>query len=285
MYQIKVVAIIVSFNGGEKTLRTIGALLPQVDYIHVVDNGSEFLSLKFLDNIKPNQRISITKLKVNKGIGAALNEGVSKAKQLGYSWILTMDQDSLAAPDMVACMINAAEKNDGMRCLSPNLTIHGEVVSSLKSGSVSYAITSGNLVNIEIYNQIGNYNEDLFIDCVDFDFSLRLRKAGFGIFKVSDAFLYHELGEKNNLPRLFKSYYTQHSPLRRYYMFRNFLYMVEKYLLFDFKFISKLFISHLILFTLLIFYDPKPWASIRMIFYGIMDYFSNKVGAFDRGTK
>ena len=284
MRPIKVIAIVVSFKGGEKTLKTIDALLPQVDHVHVVDNGSDLFSLDLLGGIK-DERVSIRKLGENLGIGGALNAGLLKARQLDCSWVLTMDQDSIAAPDMVGCLIKTIVKNDDVLCLSPNLIVHGDDKSPLKIGSVPYAITSGNMVNMEIYNSVGDYNEDYFIDCVDFDFSLRVRKAGFKIFKDPNAFLYHELGEKNDLPKLFKRYYTLHSPLRRYYMFRNFLYLTKEYLFSDFKFIFKLFFSHLILFTLLIFYDPKPATSVRMIFQGVLDYFSGKVGAFERGTK
>ena len=284
MRPIKVIAIVVSFKGGEKTLKTIDALLPQVDHVHVVDNGSDLFSLDLLGWIK-DERVSIRKLGENLGIGGALNAGLLKARQLDCSWVLTMDQDSIAAPDMVGCLIKTIVKNDDVLCLSPNLIVHGDDKSPLKIGSVPYAITSGNMVNMEIYNSVGDYNEDYFIDCVDFDFSLRVRKAGFKIFKDPNAFLYHELGEKNDLPKLFKRYYTLHSPLRRYYMFRNFLYLTKEYLFSDFKFIFKLFFSHLILFTLLIFYDPKPATSVRMIFQGVLDYFSGKVGAFERGTK
>lgn len=285
MRPIKVFVIVISFNGGEKTLKTIDALLPQVDHIHIVDNGSDASSLDFLDEVEGNERISIQKFGENRGIGCALNAGLLKARQLDYSWVLTMDQDSIAAADMVGSLISTIVKNNDALCLSPNLIVHGDDKPPLKIGSVPYSITSGNMVNMKIYDSIGNYNEEYFIDCVDFDFSLRVRKAGFKIFKVHNAFLYHELGEKNELPNLFKKYYALHSPLRRYYMFRNFLYLTKKYLFFDFKFIFKLFLSHLLLFSLLIFYDPKPANSIQMIFRGVLDFFSGKVGSFERGAK
>lgn len=203
MKLIKIIAVVVSFNGGQKTLKTIEALLSQVDYIHIVDNGSDSFSLDLLDGIE-DSRVSICKLGENRGIGVALNIGLLKARELDCSWVLTMDQDSVAAPNMVGCLIKTIMKDDEILCLSPNLIVHDDDKFALKAGSVLYAITSGNMVNIEIYNKIGNYNEDYFIDCVDFDFSLRVRKAGFKIFKDPNAFLYHELGEKNNLPRLFK---------------------------------------------------------------------------------
>ena len=285
MRSVKVVAIIVSFNGGEKTLKTIDALLPQVSHIHVVDNGSDSFSLDLLDRMENDKRISLRKFGENRGIGCALNAGLVKARQLDYSWVLTMDQDSIAAPDMVGCLISTIARHDDVLCLSPNLIVHGDDKPPLKIGSVPYAITSGNMVNIEIYNRIGGYNEDYLIDCIDFEFSLRVKKAGFKIIKDPAAILYHELGEKNDLPKLFKRYYTLHSPLRRYYMFRNLLYLTKTYLFSDFKFIFKLFLLHLILFSLLIFYDPKPAASVRMIFRGVRDFFSGKVGAFERGTK
>lgn len=278
-------AVIVSFNGGEKTLNTINALLPQVEHIHVVDNGSDSFSLDLLERAAQHGRVSVRKFGENRGIGYALNAGLSKARQLGYAWVLTMDQDSVAAPDMIACFARSVADNEDALCLSPNLIVHGDDTAPVKSGSVAYAITSGNLVNMRIYDAVGNYNEDYFIDCVDFDFSLRVRRAGFKIMKDPAAFLHHELGGENDLPKLYKRYYTLHSPLRRYYMFRNFLYLSRKYFFSDFKFIFKFFLSHLILFSLLIFYDPKPAASVRMICRGVLDYFSGKVGAFERGSK
>jgi rhamnosyltransferase len=137
---------------------------------------------------------------------------------------------------------------------------------------------------MEIYTAIGGYNEEYFIDCVDFDFSLRVRRAGYKILKDPAALLFHELGEKNNLPKLYKRYYALHSPLRRYYMSRNFLYLAQKYVVSDFGFIFKLLLSHVISFVLLIFYDPKPVTSVTMIFRGVSDFFVGKAGAFECDT-
>ena len=196
-----------------------------------------------------------------------------------------MDQDSIAAPDMIASFARTVASDATSLCLSPNMVLHGESSVPHRTGPVAYAITSGNLVNMKIYNAVGGYNEEYFIDCIDFDFSLRVRRAGYKIFKDPAALLFHELGEKNHLPKLYKKYYALHSPLRRYYMFRNFLFLARKYLFSDFSFIFKLFLLHVILFVLLIFHDPKPVTSVLMILRGVSDYFSGMVGALGCGTK
>jgi rhamnosyltransferase len=278
--QNKVIAVIVSFNGGAKIMKTIAALSRQVQLIHVVDNGSDQTSLLLLERAERDGSISLCRFGVNRGIGCALNAGLATARKLGFEWVLTMDQDSIAAPDMIASFARTVAGDARALCLSPNIVLHGESSVTHATGSVAYAITSGNLVNMEIYTAIGGYNEEYFIDCVDFDFSLRVRRAGYKILKDPAALLFHELGEKNNLPKLYKRYYALHSPLRRYYMVRNLLYLARKYMVSDFGFIFKLFLSHVILFVLLMFHDPKPLASLAMIFRGISDFFSGKVGVF-----
>lgn len=281
---INVIAVIVSFNGGSKTLETIAALSTQVQHVHVVDNGSERASLSLLEGAERAGSISLCRFDVNRGIGCALNAGLAKARELGFAWVLTMDQDSIAAPDMVESFARTVAGDPTALCLSPSMMLHGESSVAHRTGPVAYAITSGNLVKMEIYNAVGGYNEEYFIDCVDFEFSLRVRRAGYKIFKDPTALLFHELGQKSSLPKLYKRYYALHSPLRRYYMFRNFLYLARTYVISDFGFIFKLLLSHVILFVLLIFYDPKPVTSVVMIFRGISDFFASKAGAFECDT-
>lgn len=280
MRSSSVIAIIVSYNGEEKTRETTQALLPQVDSVLIVDNGSDAQSMRTLDELEKDERVAIIRLGGNRGIGYALNAGLLHAQEQGFSWVLTMDQDSVAAPGMVGAMLAAHARDTGALCLSPNLVLHGEAKAAVQAGTVKYAITSGNLVSMDIYRSVGNYNEDYFIDCIDIEFSLRVRHAGFSITKVADAVLYHELGAAHQVPKLFKRYYTLHSPLRRYYMYRNFMYFSQQYLRSDFRFTLKFGIAHGILCMLVLFYDPQPRASLRMMARGVRDFFSGKVGAY-----
>lgn len=282
MKNTEIFAVIVCYNGSKDILKTVNALEGKVGYIYIVDNGSNTCTLDVLSVLGDRDRLSIKYLNDNKGIGYALNIGLKKANEMQFKWLLTMDQDSVVSDTMVEEFCKAIDHNNELICLTPMISVFENENSfnnrSNKDNIVKYAITSGNLVKLEIFEIIGLYNEELFIDCVDFDFSLRLRLAGFAINLVPDAKLSHELGEKHNVPKVFSWFYTLHSPLRRYYMFRNWGYILQKYFTKFPLFIIKATIIHFLLLLIIPFYDKKPWESLTFIYYGIRDYFKNQYG-------
>jgi len=267
----RIMAVIISFNGGSKLLETVRALIGQVEHLHIIDNGSSEPTQAILDVLEAFQGVSITRLAENLGIGAALNLGVAKARAGGFAWLLTMDQDSRADQDMVRAFKECIQADSTRVCLTPTLVVHG-TPGSEEEMEVAYAITSGNLVKLELFEQIGLYNEDMFIDCVDFDFCLRLQAKGHRIFRVGKARLHHELGDPHQTNRPLARFYTQHSPLRRYYMYRNFLMLWEKHSRGFPWFMFKFFLAHLILFILIPFYDIQAQKSLTAIILGVLDY-------------
>lgn len=284
MKNTEIFAVVVCYNGLDDLLKTVNALDGKVGHVNIVDNGSTAETLKVLKTLEGKNNFSVTYLKDNEGIGFALNAGVYKAEEMGYSWLLTMDQDSIVDNEMISAFCKAINNNDSLSCLAPSISIFGQESSfnSLqnKDNEISYAITSGNLVRLSIYKKIGFYNEKLFIDCVDFDFSLRVRTMGFNINLVTDAKLYHQLGEEHKVPKLFSWFYTLHSPLRRYYMFRNWGFMMQHYFLKFPVLILKSTIIHLLLLMVIPFYDKNPRKSLKFIYFGMRDYFKDQYGPF-----
>src|SRR5207247_9483384 len=173
--------------------------------------------------------ITVGRLGENRGVGHALNLAVQRARQMGYSWLLTMDQDSVVDGSMIQAYQAAVERDRSRVCLAPMIAGNG-ATRHATGGVIRYAITSGNLVRVSLFDQVGLYDEGFFVDCVDFDFSLRLRRAGYAVHRVSNAFTQHQLGEVNEVPSFLSRYYAEHSPVRRYYMSWNFLSMMERYL-------------------------------------------------------
>lgn len=282
MKHTEIIAVIVSYNGLNHLLKTVNALHDKVGHIHIVDNASSDGSLEVLRDLEKKSNISIDYLSQNKGIGYALNIGVEKGFALGYNWLLTMDQDSIVSDDMVSQFCKAINNNQKLVCLTPLISVFEKdsTFNSIRNNEniVNYAITSGNLVKLSVFKTIGLYNEKLFIDCVDFDFSLRLRGAGFSIHLIPEAKLFHQLGEEHKLPKILSWVYTSHSPLRRYYMYRNWGYIFQNYFFKFPKLIIKSTIIHFLLFLIIPFYDKNPKESLRFIYYGIRDYFKNQYG-------
>lgn len=272
-------AIIVSFNGEEKTILTVRALQGKVGHIHIVDNGSDLKSLGVLRSLEAIPGVSITYLPENRGVGHALNLGLAQAREGGYHWILTMDQDSLVDEGMIQAYCRTVHKHPDLACLAPTVVVHGERNRGQEDGPIEYAITSGNLVRLDVFQKSGVYDEAMFIDALDFDFCLRVRLAGWEIWRIKDALLYHELGDPHRVPKPFSRFYTLHSPTRRYYMYRNFLYLAELHIRNFPIFILRSAAVHLILLFLIPFFDKNPGSSLSAVWHGVSDYFSNNMGA------
>lgn len=274
-----IIAVIVSFNGQEKTGSTVRALQGKVGHIHIVDNGSDPKSLVVLRALETTPEVSITYLDNNRGVGHALNLGLARAREGSFAWILTMDQDSLVDQDMVQAFCRIIQVHPDRVCLAPTLIVHGEQSRNHRDGPISYAITSGNLVRMDVFEKSGDYNEEMFIDALDFDFCLRVRHAGWEVWRVGNAYLYHELGDVHTVPKPFSRFYTLHSPTRRYYIYRNFLYLMKTHMRNFPFFITKSAIVHLLLLIMILVFEEKPSSSFIAIWHGVRDFFHNKVGA------
>ena len=235
----KVAAIIVSYNPDSNLFDSINLLLNQVEKVIIVDNGSKEKYVKYIKSINED-KIEIILNKENLGIATALNIGVRKALENGYEWILTMDQDSKASPDMVKKMFNVynsinREERKDILSIFPNFV--DERIQSIEENSnmnsyeyVDADMTSGNLLRKEVFEKVGFFDDSLFIDLVDTDFCMRLNEKGIKMIKIRDAVLYHSLGESKTIKGILGSFNTSnHSALRRYYMTRNRFYIWEKY--------------------------------------------------------
>lgn len=277
-------AVVVSFNGGQKILRTIDALIGQVDYIHVVDNSSAPESVSVLRKIAGQPKVGVSWLPENKGVAFALNVGVRMASKRGYRWLLTMDQDSIAGPVMIQSFIDIVDENPSIVCLAPQYSERElNVTEDLRL--VDYAITSGNLVRMDVFDKIGLYSEELFIDCVDLEFSLRVRSAGLSIYLVGAARMQHELGDKACTVPIIGRFHTFHTPLRRYYMYRNYLYLVNRYAAAFPGFALKITMTRMVyVFTILLF-GEKRFKSMLYITYGFVDYFRDVEGPFKKMSR
>jgi rhamnosyltransferase len=278
----EVLAIIVSYNGAGRIRETVEALRGQVGHIHIVDNGSEAESLAVLDSLERQGGVSVVRLGENRGVGDALNLGVRRARELGYPWLLTMDQDTVVDGSFIKAYQNALDQDTRRVCLTARIS--NGTKRSVESGVTGYAITSGNLVRVSVFDEIGLYDEGFFIDCIDFDFCLRLRSAGYSVYRVKDAVMSHQLGEASVLPGFLKKFYTRHHPIRRYYMTRNFMYMAERHLRKFPLFIIKLGILQALLTVLVGFFDAEPLRSYRAMADGIGDYFARKRGKWEGQT-
>lgn len=238
---------IVLYNPDLKRLsENINSIYNQVDNIIIVDNGSKNFN-DFFELYKRNKKVQIIKNNKNKGIATALNQLAKVGMDLGYEWILFLDQDSICDTNLMkeyAKYLNI--KNLALLCpyiIDINKMTLDEY-NKMDLPEISYlkwAITSASLVKIDTLFKLGGFDEYLFIDGVDIEYSKRLSINNYKQIRINKTYLLQEVGNAEVLklkrPHMDMSgkwswkpfYRSNHSLMRRYYMARNEIIIAKKY--------------------------------------------------------
>ncbi len=258
----KICAGIVTFNPDVELLKNnISSIKDQVCEIIIVDNGSKNINQFAETDIKMIRNTE------NIGIAAALNQICKLAILLGYDWVLTLDQDSISPINLISKLSEYIENN--IAIVSPKIVYkNNEVFANDKTGiqEVNWVITSASLTNLKIWEQLGGFDEKLFIDGVDRDYCIRATRQGFKILKCNDISILHELGNLKCIYRLGKTIYvTNHSSFRKYYMARNAIYIDKKLNMCG----ARIYILKMLLKVAL--YENKKVKKIFAILKGIID--------------
>ena len=200
--------------------------------IFIVDNASENINeLKELLNTFPT--VTLIGNGQNYGIAYALNVICQQAQQSGFDWLMTLDQDSVLQPNILQEYAkHTADVGVGIICPRIEDRNMGRQYATTDHGweKIDQCITSGNLVNLTAWKEIGGFDEKLFIDGVDFDFCIRMRKAGYGILRSNNVYLLQEVGKGRSKSLFGKTFsIMNHGGKRLYYIIRNYLYLGKKH--------------------------------------------------------
>lgn len=240
-----VCAVMVTHCTGTGVLQSVPPLLAQAAHLVIVDNCSDAATQQALEQLQQHYkgRIEVL-LRDSNNLAAAQNDGIRRALELGYGWVLLMDDDSLPAANMVEQLQNA-----GKTLSNPeNIGIYAPRLTDVCSGREAHypqatgrfrcrraafegkpvldhilgVVASGSLIPAEVFRKAGLMDESLCIDYVDKEFCLRVVRAGYRIVAVRDAVLRHRLGQCQDHSLLgFTVTTTNHSPERCYYIYRN----------------------------------------------------------------
>lgn len=230
---MKILCGIVIYRPNKKDLLgAIESVINQVDEILIINNLCDDIILEELREV--STKIKIISYSDNKGIAKALNDIIKYSTINHYDYTLTMDQDSICDDDYINQMIENDEENVALFTpqiidLNEKQTINKK---KLSNHYVNLCITSGCLMKNKYINQIGKFNNNLFIDFVDFDYCLKTLKCGFLIKNVINAKLYHHLGNAQEIKfisKLFKRpvYTYNHNATRTFYYNRNAIYLLK----------------------------------------------------------
>jgi len=214
------------------------ALLKQSSEVIVVDNGSGPPYEAVLAQLAMMPNVKLIGCPRNAGIGAALNLGLRTACESGCEWVAVFDQDSRVTPGFFQAMragLDSIPKTQRVALLAARPVAAKSIVDHAQQAMatpVTVATTSGSLIHIDTFQQVGGFDESLFIDYVDFDYCLRLHHHGYRVYLIHDAVLRHHLGEPvaRSLFGITVSI-RSHSALRRYFITRNRLLVWKRHAL------------------------------------------------------
>lgn len=237
----QIAAVVITYQPDENVSDRLQRIARQVHWLIIVDNASTPVAIEGLEAFThENASRHLICNSTNKGIAAALNQGIMLASELGANWVLTMDQDTLVNPKLVdelAAIAQQYEHKDKLALVAANfIDSTGKTFAHNDVKSDSYyesrtAITSGTLLNIAVWKKLKGYREDFFIDSVDHDYCFRARQAGMIILQGLMPLMHHKLGDTHKRVWLLGLHpaVANYSPLRRYYMTRNRIAMFKSH--------------------------------------------------------
>lgn len=271
--------VVILYHPDKKVFENIEQYRDALDILFVLDN-TENPSESTAHFFSSFSNVKYIAFHENMGLSYALNYALRIAS--GYSYLLTMDQDSYFSKDMLEkykLHIQQCENNPGFS----NIAMYAVHYSGSKSENdkkkkyVIAAITSGSILNVKIATMLGGFDENLFIDEVDDEFCYRAKNAGYKVLYFGDIELIHHLGHPQQYS-FFKYQFTvlNHGPIRKYYIIRNRLYVAEKFPWIKYYYVRK----NLKMIVKILLFENDKKSKMKYILRGIRDYKRKRMGKY-----
>lgn len=251
----KLCAVIVTYNRKELLRRALRALQTQTcvpDEILVVNNASTDGTAEMLAREYPE--VGCLSLPENLGGAGGYYYGLQWAVDHGFDRVMVMDDDGYPSPDCLSRLL-AYHSADLPVCAPLVLSVDDpsrlaftlflEQGSALNTPSEARQVAQNGLIagRIAPFNgvviarrvieQIGLPLKQFFLWGDEYEYFLRMKRAGIQVATVIDAHFFHppdrmQIHWVNLLGRKFSVYYADH-PLKDYLIVRNQAYIVKKY--------------------------------------------------------
>lgn len=169
----------------------------------------------------------------NVGLGAALNAVVERAAGDGFHYILLLDQDSTPSPDLPEQLLTRFQ--DRSTSVQP-LAILGPLLvpppglnykpvryawRPAGDGSVHFVPTSGSMISLAAWKQVGPFRADYFIDGIDVEWGFRAWSRGYSSTVATDITMVHRWGLSIDGPSANTPQIIRQSDIRTFYYVRN----------------------------------------------------------------
>lgn len=242
--------IVCYFPDFDKLSKLINALRDSVDRVVILDNGG--VSAKQIFALNSEDKVFIVKMPGNVGLGSAFNHGFQLASEARIEYVLTFDQDSSPTSqyprEILREYLRIKKMDDSAVAVGPTIIDDRDpsiIYSFAKKNAyvrndygylransedaipVLVMVQSGMIIPVKTWADICKFDDQLFIEFVDTDWCYRINHAGFSIYGTRLVSMRHEISDKAPY-KVFGFSLLTYSPIRRYYFFRNVVYLLKQ---------------------------------------------------------
>jgi rhamnosyltransferase len=203
---MRITAVVTAYHPDARLEAVVASALESCQDVVIVDNtptGSPS-SAGSGEGALGDDRVRVLRSGRNAGLGGALNAGLAAVPPEADA-VLLLDQDSVLTKELVLGLAAHLEADASVGIASPapwdaESDSHYESLSAARYGTVSdrdAVITSGMLIRRSCLAEVpGGFREDFFLDYVDLDYCLKLRRKGVRIIQDKSLQLAHSIGDR-----------------------------------------------------------------------------------------
>jgi rhamnosyltransferase len=225
-----------------------GLLATGISDVLFIDNTESDEVSTGLRRASAHLQVDVISRGMNLGVAQAHNLGIRAAQRRGHRAVLLLDQDTQFGEDTLRELLRAYQ---ALRARGEPIAAVGAAFIDPRNGysypfvrlgrirmkaiignadaeptECGLLISSGCLIPLAAIDAIGEMDESLFIDYVDFDWCTRAIAYGWKVFGVPSARMQHTIGVRSL--RIFGRMVAVHDPQRQYYLIRNALLFARK---------------------------------------------------------